>query len=136
MTPHVIWTLPALARRLGVGDEETVLAYAALPRDPLRLHFLFGKYWMKTERIDAWKARRRQGNMCPRVTGLEEIACRLPIDVSINTLKVYARRSMDPLPIEGLGRRRPWIYESALSDWVDAQDRVVDPARLMDRLAG
>jgi hypothetical protein len=137
VTPHVIWTQRAIARRLGVAEEETVLGYAMLKRDPLRLHFLFGKYWIKTEKLDAWNARRQPGNTCPRIIGLDAIAVRFPGGgVSINTLKAYARREHDPIPIDGLGQRRPSIYESAFTDWIDAQDKLVAPAWLTDRRAG
>ena len=121
MTPHVIWTLRAMATRLGVGEEETVMAYVRRHRDPLRVRALLGKYWIKTSKLDAWRARQQPGNTCVMVETMPAIARRLR--VAVRTVRQYARREADPLPVNGLGTARPWIYEDALVDWSDAQDR-------------
>ena len=132
--PHVIWTMRALARRLGVAEEETVVGYAMRPRDPLRVRYILGKHWMKAERVDRWRARQEPGNTCPRIVGLAAMAKKLRC--SINTVKAYATRERDPLPVHGLGGRHPWVYEDALVDWFDAQDKPAVSVWLTDRLAG
>src|SRR5262245_45267860 len=124
MTPHVIWGLRAIARRLGVAEEETVTGYATRARDPLRLRQWRGRYWIKTERLDAWKARQQPGNACERLVGLDRIAERMK--KSITTVKSFARLAIDPLPVEGLGTPGAWVYTDAMLDWYDAQDRPVD----------
>lgn len=132
--PQAIWTLRAIAKRLGVAEEETVLGYAMRERDPLRLVQLFGKYGIRTAKLDAWKARQQPGNTCERINGLHEIAQKL--EVSINTVKAYARRPSDPLPINGLGGRRQWAYVDALVDWKMAEARPVRPVQLTAGVAG
>lgn len=118
--PHVIWTLRAIANRLGVSKEETVISYAMRPRDPLRIQHQFGRYWIKTETLDAWKERERANNACQRLVGRREI-CQC-LRMSWNTAKAYARRADDPLPINGLGGPAPWIYHGAWVDWFHAQN--------------
>lgn len=117
----VLWTLREIAAAVGVADRRTVLAYAMRSYDPLRLRYLIDRYWMRASVVDAWVQRQSHGYDLPRVTGLERIASE--VRRSINGCKALARRVHDPLPIVGLGERRPWIYEAALQDWIEAQDR-------------
>jgi hypothetical protein len=121
----VIWTLQGIADAVGVADRRTVLALAMRARDPLRVRLLIDKYWIRESVVEAWKLRQIDGCDLPRVVGLQTIATE--VHRSINGTKALARRAQDPLPIFGLGERAPWIYESALQDWIDAQDRPFQP---------
>ena len=116
------WGLKAIARRLCVAEEETVLAYARRWRDPLRLHRRLGRYWMVASRIDAWRERQHAGNTCPRVRTLGAIGEKL--GVGAKAIRRYATRAHDPLPVEW-GAGGIWAYADALRDWYQAQDELV-----------
>lgn len=134
MSGEAIYTLRDIAKALGVADRGTVVSYARRPFDPLRLRIWIDEYWIRQSVLDAWKARQLNDADLPRRVGLHRIGDR--IRRTPKNVKALASRTVDPIPVYGIGKRNPWCYESALDDWIDAQDRpfglnaeTVDPAQ-------
>ena len=121
----VLRGLKAIAKALGVADENTVYAYARRNRDPLPLIRWIGSVRIdadvlaKWKRRDATKGKRESDPALERVEGIIAIAA--CVGVTIPTLVSYGKRKRDPLPINGLGKRYPWIWRGALVDWVERQ---------------
>ncbi len=117
--------LKAIAAELGLQRPGTVVKLAARARDPLPLMRWNTEVWADLERLRAWRARnraersRRRNPGLPVVEGLVVIAEALRR--SVRHVRAYASRAFDPLPVHGIGTRRPWIYESALRDWFARQ---------------
>jgi hypothetical protein len=117
--------LPAIAKALGVADKDTVTAYARRRRDPLPL-----VRWRGSVRIDAailarWKRRDVAKNDRINDASLEYvqgiIAIAACLRLTVRTVYTLARSKKDPLPINDLGGRYPWIWRGALEDWNERQ---------------
>lgn len=107
----------AIAAHLGVG-EHAVRLWARLPEDPLPVRLWCGRRYAWSGYLKEWRARRVGDGEVLR--GWEEILTRL--DVDQKTARKWARRPVDRLPVYGMPLR-PWIYASALRDWMHRQDR-------------
>jgi hypothetical protein len=129
----VLRGLGAIGDALGVRDPRTVRAYAERRRDPLPLVRWGRDVEIRRGRLDLWrrreaaKGRRRADPDLEAVSGLVVIAGVLRR--SVGMVLRYAMRLHDPLPIEGLGTRRPWIWRSALEDWFERQAEPYQAAR-------
>ncbi len=114
----------AAAVRLSIN---TILARARDKEDPLPLRMRRGVPRIRIDYLREWYARRyaagvdADGQPLERYAGWRVICAALG-GVDRETALAWARRSKDRLPVQGLDSRRPWIYASALRDWVHRGD--------------
>jgi hypothetical protein len=77
------------------------------------------------EALRRWRLRNEIGanrSMVPAdevIDGVVVIASALKLPV--RTVYSLANRPEDPLPVYGLGTKRPWMWRSALEDWFERQ---------------
>lgn len=117
--------MSAIAKAYPVAHRATIRRYASLERDPLPLVLFDGVATIDVAILQRWKRRheaRDRRSAAPElevVNGVVAIASALR--VSTVTVYAHARREVDPLPVNGLGSRRPWIWRGALEDWFERQ---------------
>ena len=111
-----------VARVRVVGSTDTIQRWADRPRDPLRLRYRCDLPWIQESVLAPWYARAfgtsEEKAALPKIRGREAI-CRA-FGRDWRTVLRYAALDFDPLPLEG--GEDPWIYRSALIDWVTAHD--------------
>ncbi len=122
----------SIAKRLGIGSENTAIAYARLPEDPLPVRVIMGEPRVKARHLDEWRARRNggvlpDGTELERLEGIDAVASFLGVDRS--TVFRLARRPVDRLPLLGKREAR-WAYRSALRDFLMRHDV---PFQVLDR---
>ena len=83
--------------------------------------------------LDAWKLRRSGGEGLARYEGWATIADALAVDR--DTALQWAKLPGDPLPVMGIGTRKPWAYETAVRDWLYRHDLPVQAARRLRPLS-
>ena len=107
-----------------VGSVDTVIRYADLRRDPLRLRYRCGRPWIQESVLSQWLVRTfgtaEERQTLQKIRGKDAI-CGV-FGASWRTILKYVALAVDPLPIEGGNGVEPWIYRSALIDWVAAHD--------------
>lgn len=120
----VYTTLEQIVDRIGhIASRKTVDEWADPEgRDPLRIRHRCGLPWIQESVLAAWLVRTdgtaEEKAALPKVRGKEAICKAFGRDW--RTILRYAALPADPLPIEG--GEEPWIYRSALVDWVNAHD--------------
>jgi hypothetical protein len=113
--------LEDIARAVGVGHVDTLTLLIRRTLDPLPVRYGVGRRaWIWPARLDLWKRRERRDSTLPIAEGWKAIAD--AAGLSRSTAIRYASRAWHPLPVHGLGADRVWAHESALQDWIDAED--------------
>jgi len=129
--PEIIETLKCIAAHLGV-TETTALAYSRLNEDPLPMRMRRGICWARKGCLDEWKCRRSGGDGLLRIRGWERI-CEALGKANKDTAIKWTKLEHDRLPVYGMGTTtrtgHPWIYASALRDWLDRHDLPIQVVR-------
>jgi len=125
-TPASLVGLKAIAAHLGIA-ESTALAYSRLSTDPLPLFLRRGQLRATVTHLDEWKLRRSGGEGLSRYEGWAAIASALAVDR--DTALQWAKLPHDPLPVAGIGTRKPWCYLAAMRDWLYRHDLPLQAAR-------
>jgi hypothetical protein len=119
----IVRTWPRIAAHIGVGCEDTALAYARITVDPLPIAMVRGVPEGVALFLDEWAARRngglmRDGSVLERCEDVDEMA--EAAGVTRSSLLRLSRRPLDPFPLMGKRRRR-WAYVAAQRDWLARQ---------------
>jgi hypothetical protein len=99
-------------------------------RDPLRLRSVHGVLVIRRSRLEAWQRRnQREGANEPRVTGWADV-CKF-VGMRRSSALTACDWAYDPMPVVRREGMRVWAYESALTDWCEAQEFAYGVHRLV-----